>query len=207
MGMFQEFPKLTRFSHAWVVTEKIDGSNGQILIVPEINPEALPLVEREPLAIVDGHYVYAGSRNRMLEASKTGDHMSFARFVQENAEEIVAKLGEGRHFGEWYGNGIGKRQYNLTEKRFALFNVGRWRGADLPERFDTVPLLFEGRVENFVLFDEILAALKEKGSSMAPGFMNPEGIVMFHGPSKTLFKRTYDYDEAGKWAENQARKA
>jgi hypothetical protein len=51
-----------------------------------------------------------------------------------------------------------------------------------------------------------LALLKDRGSLFAPGFDNPEGIVMRHGPSGTLFKKTFDYDEAGKWAENQARR-
>ena len=30
--MFEPFPKLTRFSQDWTVTEKIDGSNAQIFI-------------------------------------------------------------------------------------------------------------------------------------------------------------------------------
>lgn len=204
--MFEAFPKLTRFSHDWTVTEKIDGSNGQILIVSELNPLALPLASMEPLAKINGNYIYAGSRNRMLSLGKSNDHFGFAQFVADNAEELIAKLGEGRHFGEWYGKGIGPRGYDLDQKRFALFNAGRWEGADLPERIDVVPVLFKGYLEDSGTFDKLLTNLKEEGSKIAPGYLDPEGIVMYHGPSKTLFKKTFDYDEAGKWAENQARK-
>lgn len=199
--MFEAFPKLTRFSHDWVVTEKIDGTNAQIVIVPlsEVPEESLPFVlahggAENPLTI------FAGSRSRLLTTG-SGDNHGFAGFVQQNAEEIIAKLGEGRHYGEWYGSKIGPRKYGLDHKRFALFNATRWTGADLPERFDVVPTIFKGRLESTDVFEEALQNLKAWGSLIAPGFMNPEGIVMYHGPSKSLFKKTFDYDEAGKWAE------
>lgn len=207
--MFETFPKLTRFSHDWTVTEKIDGSNVQILIVPANEVAAGQVTDGQKLAYIPDNdvVVLAGSRNKLLTADKQGDHMGFARFVADNAQEIVTRLGEGRHFGEWYGNGIGKRQYGLSEKRFALFNVNRWYGADLPERFDVVPVLRKGYLDNpGEIFRDVMQLLKEYGSAIAPGFMDPEGIVMYHGPSKTLFKKTFDYDEAGKWAENQARR-
>jgi hypothetical protein len=206
--MFEAFPKLTRFSHDWTVTEKIDGSNAQILIVPANEVAAGQVPEDQKLAYVANSdvVVLAGSRNRLLSPGKDKDHFGFAGFVRDNAEEIVEKLGEGRHFGEWYGQGIGPRGYGVNPKRFALFNAGRWTGQPLPDRFDVVPRLYSGRVENFSLFDDLLNDLKQNGSKIAPGFNNPEGIVMYHGPSKTSFKRTFDYDEAGKWAENQARK-
>lgn len=201
--MFEAFPKLTRFSHDWTVTEKIDGSNGGILIAnladPTINHAA-------STARVGDQFVFVQSRNKLIQPGKQTDHMGFAQFVSDNAEEIVAKLGEGRHYGEWYGQGIGPRGYGVNPKRFALFNASRWDGADLPERFDVVPMLYKGYLADSGTFEVILADLKENGSKIAPGFMNPEGIVMYHGPSRTLFKKTFDYDEAGKWAENQARK-
>jgi hypothetical protein len=203
--MFQPFPKLTRFSHDWTVTEKIDGTNAQILIG---RPEE-GYTPDDTLLWIDpatGHGVWAGSRNRLLTVGK-GDNHGFAGFVQERAAEIVEKLGEGRHFGEWYGQGIGPRGYGVNPKRFALFNAGRWTGQPLPDRFDVVPILYQGYLGSTDVFETCLLGLKEAGSAIAPGFMNPEGIVMYHGPSRTSFKKTFDYDEAGKWAENQARKA
>lgn len=210
--MFEPFPKLTRFSHDWTITEKIDGTNAQILIVSDANPDALPLASEEMQAaqLGSGHGfgIYAGSRNRFLTVGK-GDNHSFAQFVQERAPELISTLGEGRHYGEWYGGGIGPRQYGLSkgEKRFALFNASRWTGVELPDRVDVVPVLYQGYLEQSRTFDDCLEALRIGGSHIAPGFMNPEGIVMYHGPSRTLFKRTFEYDELGKWAENQERKA
>jgi hypothetical protein len=34
--------------------------------------------------------------------------------------------------------------------------------------------------------------------------MNPEGLVAFHRASGLLFKKTFEYDEAGKWAADRA---
>jgi hypothetical protein len=204
--MFERFPSLTRFSHGWTITEKLDGSNAQILI---ISVHDVPLLENgNELARIGDVSIWAGSRNRMITADKTGDHMGFAQFVKSNAEEIVCLLGEGRHFGEWVGPGIGKRHYDLKEKRFVLFNTHRWTNAELPERFDVVPVLGEGYMNdpNYAA-ESLMQSLKVKGSAYAPGFMNPEGVVMYHGPSKTTFKKTFDYDEQGKWAENQSRKS
>lgn len=203
--MFEAFPKLTRFSHDWTVTEKIDGTNAQVFVLPE-NELQLYTPEQTlgAVRLVDGHLIYAGSRNRLIGLGKN-DHHGFGQFVHDSAAEIVAKLGPGRHFGEWYGFGF-KRKYNKTENRFALFNATRWTGVDLPDRVDVVPTLFKGRLEHGDTFDVVLDELKQHGSYIAEGFDNPEGIVMYHGPSHTLFKKTFDYDEEGKWADNQARK-
>lgn len=213
--LFEKFPSLTRFSHGWTITEKLDGSNGQILVLDRRDPKAGAISglgmgddwepDERALAVVGDYVIFAGSRKRLLTADKQGDHFGFAKFVQERAEEIVAKLGEGRHFGEWVGKGVNKRHYNLDEKRFVLFNAPRWEHADRPDRIDTVPILGSGYIDNpNAAAIGAMAMLKEFGSVYAKGFMNPEGVVMHHGPSNTTFKKTFDYDEAGKWAENQA---
>ena len=203
--MFEAFPKLTRFSHGWTITEKLDGTNGQILIVPLSETTNVPVPEGA-LQFYNDHFIYAGSRNRLLGLGKNDNH-GFAQFVHDNAEALIDALGPGRHFGEWVGKGIGKRGYNLDQKVFALFNVNRWEGEALPDRVRVVPRLADGYMENpgQVALDN-LEALRQGGSIFAPGFDNPEGVVLHHGPSGTLFKKTFDYDEAGKWAENQSRK-
>jgi hypothetical protein len=43
-----------------------------------------------------------------------------------------------------------------------------------------------------------LQYLATEGSAAAPGFMKPEGIVVFHEASGTLFKATLDGDEKPK---------
>jgi len=212
--MFERFPSLTRFSHDWTITEKLDGTNAAVVVDALAGSEDF-YWEDKAIAVVDGLYVFAQSRTKLITPGKSTDNHGFARYVQDNAEEIVAKLGEGRHFGEWVGKGINKRHYNLTEKQFALFNVNRWNGADLPKQMTVVPsLLVNSYLDNPGHYAvEFLNLLKEKGSFFGPrnedgtGFMNPEGVVMYHGPSRTTFKKTFDYDEAGKWAENQAAKS
>lgn len=208
--MFEPFPKLTRFSHDWTVTEKIDGTNAQILIMTAADWLAAGS-DIEPLvgggrAILPGSepeefVIFAGSRNRMLTAEN--DNYGFAKWVQRNANELLS-LGTGRHFGEWCGLGI-NRNYGLKEKRFVLFNAARWtNNPDLPACVDVVPVLFRGYAGSSNEFQLCLERLERNGSAFAPGFMKPEGIVMFHRPSGSLFKKTFDYDEEGKWAEKVA---
>lgn len=102
---FQEFPKIARLSRDIIITEKIDGTNAQILITE------------------DGD-IFPGSRTKWITTKD--DNHGFAKYVEGNKTELL-KLGKGRHFGEWWGSGIG-RGYGLQkgEKRFSLFNVGRW---------------------------------------------------------------------------------
>lgn len=206
--MFERFASLTRFSHGWTVTEKIDGTNACVMVVKQ-DPEAeLP---ENLVASVDGFDVFAQSRNGLITPQR--DNAGFARFVYDNAEALVETLGEGRHFGEWAGSGI-QRRYNMNKKVFALFNAGRWGalrghpdGGLIGGQLTSVPVLAEGYMgEPGAEFARLMDDLKANGSRFAPGFMDPEGIVMRHGPSGTLFKKTFDYDEQGKWAESQSRK-
>lgn len=186
---FVEFPKMPRLSREVIVTEKIDGTNAQVTIV-ELEGFAAPL---PPVVWQrDGLAMYAGSRSRWITPET--DNFGFATWVRDNAEDLV-KLGPGSHFGEWWGAGI-QRRYGLTEKRFSLFNVDRW-GQERPACCHVVPILYRG------LFDtaEINAALRrleEHGSYAAPGFMNPEGVVVFHVAGRIGFKKTIEKDELPK---------
>jgi len=211
--MFERFPSLTRFSHGWTITEKLDGTNAAVVIVHGSDRTAFDYVQNVPeadlAAGLGDHYVFAQSRSKLIWPGKSTDNHGFARFVQENAEEFVTKLGEGRHFGEWVGKGVNKRHYHLPGKTFALFNVNRWEGADLPPLTTTVPSI----IKNAYLDNpgeaaiEALNGLRIMGSHFGPrdgdgrGYSNPEGVVMYHAPSNTAFKKTFDYDEQGKWAE------
>jgi len=40
--------------------------------------------------------------------------------------------------------------------------------------------------------------LAHVGSIAAPGFMQPEGIVIYHTSGNVLFKKTFENDEVGK---------
>lgn len=190
---FEEFPKIARFSRGCTVTEKIDGTNAQVHIIARVEcPDGFP---PEVIAANDTHVMLAGSRNRYITPG--ADNFGFASWVKANAEALWG-LGDGRHFGEWWGSGI-QRGYGLTngEKRFSLFNTRRWAETPPPACCSVVPVLYEGAFSDGAVNDAI-AALRASGSAVSPGFMQPEGVVVFHHASRTLFKKTVEKDEEPK---------
>jgi hypothetical protein len=173
---FKPFAKIARLNRDVVVTEKIDGTNALVHVSD------------------DGSVVRAGSRTRWIVPGD--DNFGFAAWVAKN-EECLRRLGPGLHYGEWWGAGI-QRRYGLTEKRFSLFNVGRWSDdATRPECCGVVPTLARG-IGVDLLVSGAIERLRTSGSVAAPGFMNPEGVVVFHTASGSLFKVTCDKDEAPK---------
>lgn len=171
MSEFVSFDKIPRLKRDCVITEKIDGTNAQIMI-----PE-------------DGGPMLIGSRNRWI--TPESDNYGFARWATEHESKLRA-LGPGRHFGEWWGAGI-QRRYGQDRKRFSLFNVGRWEGVELPPCVELVPVLYRGVFSDSSVAD-CLSRLSTEGSVAAPGFMNPEGIVVFHAASRALYKVTLGDD-------------
>jgi hypothetical protein len=186
---FQGFPKMPRLSREVIISEKLDGTNAQILIVEaEGYPVDYAIYERDGLAIL------AGSRTRWINPSD--DNYGFARWSLEHAEELL-QLGPGRHFGEWWGQGI-QRNYGLKEKRFSLFNVARWSDdAVRPACCHVVPTLFRGNFDTDTV-NHWLNVLQGEGSFAAPGFMKPEGLVVFHIAAQMGFKKTIEKDEQPK---------
>lgn len=175
MSEFKEFPKMARLSRRVVITEKIDGTNAQVFIDE------------------DGTMKF-GSRTRWI--TPEDDNYGFAKWAHENREELQ-KLGPGRHFGEWWGAGI-QRRYGLTEKRFSLFNVQRWGDASVrPACCHVVPVLYDGLFCTETASD-LIAMLATDGSRAAPGFMDPEGIVIYHTAGGFGFKKTVKKDEMSK---------
>jgi hypothetical protein len=188
---FTPWPKTARLFRDVVITEKIDGTNAAVHIT------------------ADGRVV-AQSRKRLITPEQ--DNHGFAAWAAENAEGLVAALGTGTHFGEWWGSGI-NRGYGFTkgmsERFFSLFNTGKWaKGYPLPlsdedrkaiETFravpnlSVVPVLYNGAFSEWQVDNELLA-LQRKGSAAAPGFMNPEGICIFHTQSRNVYKVTLDGD-------------
>lgn len=178
MTEFTAFNKIPRLSRECVVTEKIDGTNASIFIGE------------------DGEF-RVGSRTRWI--TPENDNFAFAQWAMQRRDELM-KLGPGHHFGEWWGIGI-QRGYGLTERRFSLFNVKRWANAeDRPACCGVVPVLYEGEFDTGEIAG-IVAELASSGSMAAPGFMKPEGVVVYHKASGQLFKKTIEKDEEpkGKW--------
>ncbi len=192
MPEFREFPKIARLSREVIVTEKIDGTNASIYIG-----------ENEFLT---------GSRTRWI--TPQDDNYGFSKWAHDHKDELM-KLGHGHHFGEWWGGGC-QRGYGLAkgEKRFSLFNVSRWcQHGETPQRIPTadprvekwqdvlppcaslVPILYRGIFDTAEI-DRVCDILRTNGSKASPGFMNPEGVVVFHVAANLGFKKTLDKDEA-----------
>lgn len=172
---FIGFPKMARLSREVVITEKIDGTNAQICITE------------------DGQF-FVGSRTRWI--TPQDDNAGFARWVYEHKDELITGLGHGQHFGEWWGQGI-QRKYGLLEKRFSLFNTSRWTDDVRPACCSVVPELYRGEF-NTLSVENVLAELRMFGSKAAPGFMKPEGVVIYHTAAQFGFKKTIEHDESPK---------
>ncbi len=134
----------------------------------------------------------AGSRARWIAAGKETDNYGFAAFVQENKEEF-RKLGIGTHYGEWWGQGI-QRTYDLTERRFWLFNTFRHLDAGLPAipGIGIVPVLFDGKMEDTAGQQWAVNELRLGGSKARPGYMKPEGVVVYYVGLKVRHKVIFD---------------
>ena len=195
---FEAFPKIGRLKRECVVTEKVDGTNAQIVFGDSADD------------------LLVGSRKRQIWPEGTPgkdkgcDNFGFAGWVYENREALFAFLGTGRHYGEWAGKGI-QRTYGLDEKRFFLFNTARFgpgRQEVPPELkaigLDVVPVLYIGEFDTRDL-DQIMVCLADEGSAIegASKDVDPEGIVVYQAAVRQLFKVTYDYDD-GKWRHNVA---
>ena len=180
---FLPFPKIARLHRDIVITEKLDGTNAQIYIT-------------------DDNEMLIGSRTRWI--TPDNDNYGFARWAMTNEEEL-RKLGPGQHFGEWWGKGI-QRGYNLAEKRFSLFNVARWGDPEVrPKCCHVVPTLYKGPWSGTKagIHRLTLALLAHGGSLASPGFMKPEGVVIWHEASRQMFKITIEGDEVPKGISNE----
>lgn len=173
---FREWPKIPRLNRDVTVTEKIDGTNACVWVSDDLEE--------------------VGAQSRTKWITPQADNVGFARWVEQNTEELV-KLGPGYHYGEWWGQGI-QRKYGLTEKRFWLFNTHRWGNPDTrPAIVGCVPVLWQGNYKDMDLAG-ILDSLRTGGSLAAPGFMNPEGVVIYHHASDQYFKVLLEGDELPK---------
>jgi len=209
---------MARLSRECLITEKIDGTNASIYIGPSDGGDPNHLSEYYGEDVVLG--MWAGSRTRWI--TPDNDNFGFAAWAKANATELF-KLGEGHHFGEWWGSGI-QRNYGFKngERFFSLFNAGRWVEHDqptsaipndnptAPPKFTqkapscckVVPILdrclFDETYDDVPVADYVLRFLKKYGSVAAAGFMNPEGIIVYHVAAGIGFKKTLDNDDQPK---------
>ena len=207
---FQKFNKISRLSRDIIITEKIDGTNSVVFIYNANDELHFPYVDESKIvtqkfindyALYEKNkfFVFAGSRKRWITSKK--DNYNFAKWVKENGEELL-KLGEGRHYGEWWGRGI-QRNYDMNRKVFSLFNVKKWSNDEVrPYCCNVVPILYEGMF-NEQEINKQLVFLDYYGSKCSPGFKNAEGIIIYHTASGKMFKKTIKNDEKPKSVTNE----
>ena len=160
--IFQSFPKITRYNNVGVtITEKIDGTNACIAFDHDGN-------------------MFCQSRKRIITSGD--DNFGFAGWAENNQTALFEMLGEGRHFGEWWGRGI-QRTYGLAERRFSLFNTHRWgeRGPiDVGGvEVNCVPVLVQCQLNE--LNQKVASALcgLRLDGSRAANFTDAEGVMVY----------------------------
>lgn len=177
---YKAWPKTARLKRSMIITEKLDGTNACIYI----NDDATE--------------VGAQSRNRII--TPDNDNAGFARWVWGNAGSLADTLGPGYHYGEWWGSGI-QRGYGLVngDKRFSLFNSERWSVDDLAavDQLGVVPVLYRGAFDTAIV-DEMLEWLAGRGSVAEPGFVRPEGVIVYLPAARAGFKVLVENDELPK---------
>lgn len=194
INVYPSFKKIPRLERDIVFTEKLDGTNGIVAVLPKENvedetayyglDETFMLGENTELAI------YAGSRSRWLKPGGSSDNFEFASWVAYHSQELIEALGVGVHYGEWWGSGI-NRGYGLSHRYFTLFNPA---GYGLPPAdvqvnngllLGVVPVLHTGKYTDII---SVACDLDENGSKAVPGYEHPEGVVCFHSGSRQLYK-------------------
>ncbi len=232
---FEQFPSIPRWSRDAIITEKIDGTNASIHIYdittdrPDYESEDMwifkhysPYGEKVVIDYIT-YLIIAGSRKGFVYPTgvrpglgSQSDNFGFAAWVFDNKEDLVKGLGVGRHYGEWWGQGI-QRKYNQIRKRFSLFNTKRWaaiynygtayESGDIlkdkrtiaPMCCDVVPIIWRGSFDDIGTAISIeMKHLNLHGSVAAPGFDKPEGIVIYHTAANLMFKKTFEKDQHGK---------
>lgn len=172
---FIKYPKTPRLRREVIITEKIDGTNASI-------------------AITEDGDIFTGSRSGWVTPEK--DNYGFAKWCQANKDDLL-KMGSGLFYGEFAGLGI-QRGYNKKEKKLVLFSARVFApGFVKPDCCDIVPILNKGILSD-KLIDDTLTALKENGSVWSPGFMKPEGIIVYHTQSGNVYKVLIENDHLAK---------
>lgn len=154
---FKKWPKTKRLldTKIMTITQKMDGTNAQILITED-------------------EIIHAGSRNRWLSAKR--DNFGFYKWCQENKKALIETLGTGRHYGEFCGPKIQTGE-GLDSYVFFSFNPRLYIKQEHQNIISPVPLLYHGTFSDDWIISS-LKALSRDGSFAVPGFMKPEGLIV-----------------------------
>jgi len=181
---FIKYPKTARWGSPFDITEKLDGTNAAVLIRPvDLSTDEYMFPVNEWLIWSKGKMYAVAAQSRTRIITPEDDNYGFAQWVEDNIDTLVADLGPGTHYGEWWGAKI-QRAYGLTngQRYFSLFDVNRYdnirvEGA-LTDGLDIVPIVIEGEVFDSKALLEAESVLRTYGSLAAIRFDRPEGFVV-----------------------------
>ena len=182
---FKPFKKISKLSDLQMtITQKVHGTNAHIMVFEYTSTNG---ESHEPRLGIK-----AASRNRWLYPED--DNYGFAKWVEDNKDELIEKLGLGRHDGEWAGSGINSGEGFLNgEKVFVLFDWWRYQNVELPKGCVLVPVLYHGSVDMQQVkycMDDLL----HNGSKLVLGFDRPEGVVV--QIAGVRYKKTFKAEES-----------
>jgi len=211
--MFEAWPKIPRWANDTVtVTEKIDGTNAAVIILPyspdhdEMGNEGYAKFIASNEDNIEPRYTFAvQSRKRFIKPGKDTDNAGFAAYAFEHALQFVDLLGYGKHYGEWWGRGI-QRGYDQEGKRFSLFRPWRYEHLALTDEvpgLGVVPTLYTGGWDGLTVSEEI-DKLEKEGSKAAPGFMLPEGVIIQSALAQSTYK-AFTWDDGRPKSEKEGR--
>lgn len=201
--------KRDEYFEAWPKTKHIDKVLGGVTVTEKIDGTNACVVFEE-----DG-YMYVQSRNRII--TPAADNQGFARWAYRHQKDLFHILGPGRHFGEWWGKGIG-RKYDMQHNVFSVFNNGRFyktlpgdpldsmatRTLDtgIFDQVSAVPHIFSGEYNS----PEMNAAIAElaNGNSLAARQYNieypdPEGVCFYFREFDKVAKLVFANPGKHKW--------
>jgi hypothetical protein len=172
---FIGFPKMSRdIIGDVIITEKLDGTNACVIIE-------------------NGEIVGVQSRKRMINVDD--DNYGFASYISQN-EELILKLGDGYHYGEWCGLGIQKNPHNLDAKYFYLFDTRRWNtDNEPPEGIRRTRTLYTGTLNSNTVED----CMKQLELYAEENNYKAEGVVVRYILLRINEKHTFK-NSKGKWA-------
>jgi hypothetical protein len=206
---FKAFSKIPRLNRDIIITEKIDGTNGLIYIDET------------------GKNMLVGSRTRWItpEADNYG-FARWARDNESDLLLLGPGFHYGEYWGQGIQRkyGLTEKRFSLfnVHRWIETPEISYSGDSGVMQRIETtdytnrkqppkvtvsylpgptcchvVPTLYTGPFDSEKIAEQLLL-LTGGGSKAAPGFMNPEGIVVYHTAARQLFKVTVEHDEAPK---------
>jgi hypothetical protein len=74
--------------------------------------------------------------------------------------------------------------------------VNIWNYENIPACCHVVPTLYTGEFSTNAI-DDVMYNLETNGSVASEGFMNPEGVMIYHSAANHYFKAPFDKNHKG----------